>query len=149
MLTTTTVLIDVFGSTSATFGREQIDRDQADRAAVGELMHHFRGGVERIGVGHHQAGLQRAEHRDRIRQAIRHLDRDAIAGLEAGHLAQVDGELIGQPIGFFERDAALRSVRQPERERRLLRVGRRRIANRRRHVRIFQRPQIRRALPGG
>ena len=135
-------MIEVFGSTSATFGREEIDHDQPGGAAVGELVHHLRGRIERVGVHHHEPGLEHAEHRDRIGQAIRHLDRDAIAGLEARHFAEVHGQLIGQPIGFRERDAALRAIRQAQRERRLLRVGGRRVADGRRQVRVFERPEI-------
>jgi hypothetical protein len=54
-----------------------------------------------------ESGLQRAEDRDRIGEAVRHLDRDTIAGLEARDFAQVDRELIRQPVRVRERDAAL------------------------------------------
>ena len=59
---------------------EDVDGDQADGAAVGKLVRHLRGGVERVGVHHHEPGLQAAEHRNRIRQTVGHLQRDAIAG---------------------------------------------------------------------
>ena len=94
--------MDVLGSTSATLVGEQIDGDQSHRAAVGKLVRHLRRGVERVGVHHHQAGLQRAEHHHRIGQAVRHLDGDAIARGKAGDLAQVDRELVGQPVHLGE-----------------------------------------------
>ena len=70
------------------------------------------GGVERVGVHHHQPGLEAAEHRDRIRQAVGHLQRDAIAVREAGDLAQIHGELVGQPVDLAVGERALRAVGQ-------------------------------------
>jgi hypothetical protein len=123
MVTTITVLMAVFGR---------------------KLVHHFRGRVKRVGVDHDQPRLQRAEHHHRIGEAVGHLDRDAVAGLEAGDFAQVDGELIRQPIDLGVGEPALRTVGQSQGERGLRGVGGGRLANGGRHVRPLQRPKVRR-----
>lgn len=69
-------------------------------SCVLELVAHFAGGVQRIGVDHHQPRAQGAEHRDGILQDIGHLHRDAVAGLEIGLFLQVGGEGGGQTIEF-------------------------------------------------
>ena len=58
-------------------------------------------GVERIHVHHHAAGAQRAEHRDRILQAVRHHERDARALRKALRL-QPGAEVARQRIELGE-----------------------------------------------
>ncbi len=79
---------------------EHVQVDQRTHAGVLELVAHFAGGVQRIGVDHHQPRAQGAEHRDGILQDIGHLHRDAVAGLEIGLFLQVGGEGGGQTIEF-------------------------------------------------
>ncbi len=92
--------IRVSGSTSSTSLPNTFQIDQRTHAGVLELVAHFAGGVQRIGVDHHQPRAQGAEHRDGILQDIGHLHRDAVAGLEIGLFLQVGGEGGGQTIEF-------------------------------------------------
>ncbi|MNO92083.1 hypothetical protein D3C76_836450 [compost metagenome] len=86
---------------------EQVDVDQRPRPGILELVAHLAGGIERIGVDHHQPGAQRAEHRHRELQDIRHLDRDTVARTQVGALLQVGGEGRGQAVelGVAQGDA--------------------------------------------
>ncbi len=72
-------------------------------ARVLELVLELTGGVERVDVDHHAAGTQRAEHRDRVLQAVRHHDRDARALLQAFRL-QPCAEIACQRIQLREAD---------------------------------------------
>ncbi|MNZ49966.1 hypothetical protein D3C78_677450 [compost metagenome] len=84
---------------------EQVDVDQRPRARVLELVAHLAGGVQRVGIDHHQPGPQRAEHGDRVLQDVRHLHGDAVARLEIGVALQIGGKGGGQAIqlGIAER----------------------------------------------
>ena len=70
-------------------------------AGVLDLVLELARGVERIHVHHHAAGAQRAEHRDRILQAVRHHERDARALREPLRL-QPGAEVARQRIEFGE-----------------------------------------------
>ena len=141
-LTSTTWRIVVFGRTSATLLAKMSIAMSADGAAVGKLMLHLRRRVERVGVDHHQPRLQAAKHRHRIGQAVRHLQRHAIAVREAGDLAQIHGELVREPIDVAVGDGALRAVRQEQREGRALAVLVDGSTDERREMRRRQRRQI-------
>ena len=127
-------------------GREQIDRDQAHRTAVRELVRHLRRGVERVGVHHHQAGFQGAKHHHRVGEAVGHLDGDAIARGKAGDLAQIHRKGVGMPVHVRKRQPALRPVGQPQRECGLRGELLRRRTDDRGHVRVLQGWQVRRGL---
>jgi len=96
---------------------EILEDDDHFRARVLELMLELARGVERIHVHHHAAGAQRAEHGDRVLQAVRHHDRHARALGEALRLqprAEIARQLVepaeadrlahvgeGRPVGVF------------------------------------------------
>ena len=92
--------------------------DQRPGAGILELVLHLAGGVQRVGVDHHQAGTHGAKDHHRILQHIGHLHGDAIAGLQVGMLLQVGGELTGQLIEFAVAQGAAQVA-----ERRALGVG--------------------------
>ncbi|MCY1541479.1 hypothetical protein D9M68_771750 [compost metagenome] len=72
--------------------------DQRLGAGVVELVLHLPRGVQRVGVDHHQAGADGAEHYHRVLQDVRQLHGNAVAGLEVGVVLQVGGEGTGQLV---------------------------------------------------
>ena len=62
--------------------REVLDDDDGPRLRVGELVLELARGVEGVRVDHREAGEQHPEDRDRVREEVRHHDRDPVARLE-------------------------------------------------------------------
>ena len=67
-------------------------------AAVFELVFEFARGVERVGIDHHQPGLQDAEYRNRVLQQIGHHHRHPLAARQLEHVLQIGCE-IGRQLG--------------------------------------------------
>ncbi len=105
--------------------REHVDHDQRRDVCIGELAAHLLARVEGVGVHQHAARLEDAEGRDRIAQAIRRLQRDAVALLQPRDLAQIDGEIVGELIDLREAEIAEHAVRHDDRVGRLVAVARR------------------------
>ena len=72
--------------------------DDGLRPGILELMLQLSGGVERIAIDHGVAGPQRAEHRDRILQDVRHHQRDARASRQLQHALQIGREVARQAL---------------------------------------------------
>ncbi len=66
--------------------------DQRLGTRVLELVTHLPGGIERIGVDHHQSGTNRTENSNRELQHVRHLHGNTVAGLKVGVLLEITGE---------------------------------------------------------
>ena len=81
-----------------------LEDDDGDGAGVLELMGELAVGVQRVGVDDRQAGAQRAEHRDRVLQDVRHHQGDAVTRDKLQLLLQVGGEVAAECVEFTERD---------------------------------------------
>jgi hypothetical protein len=78
-------------------------------AGVLQLVLELARRVERVHVDHGAAGAQRAEHRDRVLQAVRHHDRDARALAQAPRL-QPRAEVARALLQLAERDGLAHAV---------------------------------------
>ena len=70
-----------------------------------ELVFQFAGGVQRVGVYHHQAGAQNGEDGDGVLQQIGHHHRNAVAFFQAEFVFQVSAELCGVVINVAIADS--------------------------------------------
>jgi hypothetical protein len=91
---------------------EHVDDDQRVRLGVGELLGHLLGGVQRVDVHQHAAGLEDAEGGDRESPGVGHLQRHAVALVQARDLAQVDGEGVRHLVDLREAQRAVHAVGQ-------------------------------------
>jgi hypothetical protein len=73
---------------------KHVHHHQGARAGVVELVNHLALGVERVGVDQHAPGLEHTKRHHRVGQAVGHLHRHPVTGLQLQHLAQVAGESV-------------------------------------------------------
>ena len=71
---------------------EHIHTHQRFGTGVVELVQHFAFGVQRVGVHHNQAGAQGTVHGNGELQNIRHLNGNAVTGLQTGVVLQIGGK---------------------------------------------------------
>ena len=69
--------------------------DDGASPTVVQLVLQFARRVQRIGIHHHQARFQNAEHGNRILQDIRHHDGHTFAARELQHVLQIRCNLVG------------------------------------------------------
>jgi hypothetical protein len=87
--------------------QQAVEQEDGAGAGVGQLVAQFAGGVLRIGVHQHHAGLQCAEGGDGVLQAVGQHQRQAVARLQAGMVAQVAGEGVGLALQLGEAQVAV------------------------------------------
>ncbi len=85
---------------------EHVHEDQRTGAGVLELVPHFAGGVQRVGVDHHQTGANGTKYRNGELQHVGHLDGDAVTRLQRSVLLQIGSKGSGVTIqvGVGKRD---------------------------------------------
>ncbi len=117
---------------------------QRRRARVLELVLHLARGVERVGVHDDQPGAQRPQAHHRVLHQVRHLDRDAIPGLQVRVMLQPRREGRGQPVELAERERVAQAA-----QRGLVGKARRRGREHRLHAVVLQQPDVLRHARGG
>lgn len=95
---------------------EHVDDDERARAGVRELVPHLGGGVERVRVDEHAPRLEHTERGDGVREAVRHLQRDAVAGGEAELLAEVGRERVRECVDVAVAERTVHAVGHDLRE---------------------------------